>query len=105
MRLDLRDSTLREQAGLLNETVTLPSHQAANSEPIHRPSGETRGLIIGAIYSAGQELTRLEIARALGRKKTPWLTALIEDMVAAGALYRIHTPARNGVICYLYGVR
>jgi DHA3 family macrolide efflux protein-like MFS transporter len=45
------------------------------------------------------------IAGGLGRKKRPWLTATIEMLVTDGTLYRIHTTAKNGVICYLYGVR
>lgn len=48
--------------------------------------------------SVGQELTRLEIARALERKKAPFLTAMIEELVSNGTLYRIHTTAKNGMI-------
>lgn len=46
--------------------------------------------------------TRLEIARAIGRAKTPYLLSQIEWMVLHGTLARTTNVRPNGVIEYRY---
>lgn len=60
--------------------------------------------IMDAVGGAGQPLTRLEIARALGLKKTPWLVAAIERLAIDGYLTRIESRTPQGVIMWLYQV-
>jgi hypothetical protein len=54
---------------------------------------------------AYRELTRLEIAKALDRAKTPHLIALIESMVKEGYLSVRTDTMPNSVIVYKYIAR
>lgn len=49
--------------------------------------------------------TRLQIARWLGRVKTPHLVQIIEELVYEGYLHRTHGRVANGALVYLYEVR
>jgi hypothetical protein len=62
-------------------------------------------LIMDVVDRAGQPMTRLEIARALGKKKTPWLRDAIERLVNDGHLTRIEGRAPWGTIMWLYEVK
>jgi predicted transcriptional regulator len=58
--------------------------------------------IYNVVHAAPTPLTRLEIARAIQRRKTPHLIAIIEEMVRKGWLIRTSSSYHNGVVVYLY---
>mgnify|MGYP001310787093 CR=1 FL=1 len=49
-------------------------------------------------------MTRADIARALGLKKTPWLMTKIEGLVRDGYLVRYQGTWKNGAAQFWYGV-
>lgn len=58
-----------------------------------------------AVASApGGWMTRADIARALGLKKTTWLNAKITQMVTDGYLVTHQGTWKNGCAIYWYGV-
>lgn len=71
----------------------------------HRPREETIRVILEAVASARSGLTRAQIARAIGRRKTPHLIELIDQMVVDGLLWREVITLHNGVQGYRYHVR
>ena len=58
--------------------------------------------IYSAVIKANRPMTRAEIAKAVGRKKTTWLTERIEACVADGLLTRSQSYWKNGVVMYFY---
>lgn len=99
--LDLRDPDVRESAGLLIETVSIPS-QRGNSPAHGRSRAETMGLIMEALQDGPK--TRTQIARQLGRRKTPWLIGLCEELVSVGLICRGYSVTHNGLTVIVYGV-
>lgn len=69
----------------------------------HRQKSQTQLLIIHALLQQ-QELTRTQIARTIGRKKTPHLTALLDQMVQEGILEHRIIQFHNGVSGYIYSL-
>jgi hypothetical protein len=65
---------------------------------------DVRRDIYNAVYSAGGAVSRADIAKALGVKKTPWLCQHIERLVDERFLVRSTEYARNGVIKYKYSI-
>lgn len=57
-----------------------------------------------AVLGAGTPLTRLEIARAIGRKKSPHIVDMIEALTAGGWLSKIESTDKFGRPAYRYGV-
>lgn len=103
-QIDLRDSEMRKQLGLFDSTVLEPSQQRHRVQKGQwRGRLETEQLILEAC--AYQELTRLQIARTLGRAKTPHLVNLVEDMVRAGLLACRSDTMPNGIVCFFYQVQ
>lgn len=100
--LDLRDLETRVQFGLAIETVSAPLQPIKASRET-RSRGETMDCIIEALNANGP-MTRLQIARHLGRAKTPWLIAICEDLVSVGLIYRGYDTADNGRTVIVYGV-
>lgn len=95
--LDLRDESLRAEVGL--RTVSIPSQSKKRQEK--RPMEQAMEMIC-AFVRDNPNCTRLEIARAIGRAKTPYLLTQIELLVQAGTLARTHIIRPNGVIEYRY---
>jgi len=62
-------------------------------------------LIMDVVERAGQPMTRLEIARALGKQKSPWLRDAIERLVNEGYLTRTEGRAPWGALMWVYEVR
>lgn len=69
--------------------------------PVRR---DIRRAIYNVVYEAKRAVSRLEIARLLGLKKTPWLLAAIEELVAANYLVKHLTSLSNGMPMYFYEV-
>ena len=101
--IDLRNVELRSQQGLRTATVLEPSPQPRQRQ-LHRSRAEMESLIIYTLcMAAGRGLTRLEIARAIDRAKTPHFVAVLESLVERGRVYRFQTLYR-GMVMYLYEV-
>lgn len=71
----------------------------------HRPREETRELILQTIRSSPAPLTRTEIARAIGRVKSPHLIELIDSLVEDNLLHRETMSFHNGVEGYIYSLK
>lgn len=99
--LDLRDAETRLQFGLVTDTVSAPSLPIKTARDT-RSRAETMECIIEALASG--PMTRLQIARHLGRAKTPWLIAICEDLVSVGLIFRGYATAENGRTVIVYGV-
>ncbi len=68
----------------------------------NRTLDETVYAIYEAVKQAPTPLSRLEICRAVGRKKTPHMITIIEEMVRKGWLRRVQSTFHNGAVLYLY---
>jgi hypothetical protein len=60
--------------------------------------------IMDAVERGGAH-TRLEIARYLGVKKSPWLVDRIERLAAEGHIVKIESRSETGTILWVYEVR
>lgn len=93
--INLRPSEVRMEAGLDVNPIPKPSQPK-------RPVEDTYELIWDHVVKSGGA-TRLEICRAIGRAKTPWLLGLIERMVESGWLTRqLESYRLNGAQVYVY---
>lgn len=101
--IDLRSFEARQRFGLRSGNVSERS-QREKREQYHRGRAESQALIYSACVSA-EYLTRLEIARAVGRAKTPHLVALIEELVEHGILVRHELDNGNGLPIFVYKPR
>ena len=95
--LDLRDEKLRSELGL--RTVSSPSQKPQRQEK--RPAEQAMAMIREHVLNH-PFCTRLEIARAIGRSKSPYLLAQIEWLVMNGTLARSIQIRANGAIEYRY---
>ncbi len=102
MTIDLRRPEDRERAGLRVETVSTPSQYWDSRKPSRRRAEDTRAAIISVVEQSGRAMNRLEIARAVGRAKTPHLIHMIEGLVAAGMLNRVQSVRSNGLLEFFY---
>lgn len=102
--IDLRSFEARQRFGLRSGNVSKRS-QREKREQYHRGRAESQALIYSACVSAERYLTRLEIARAVGRAKTPHLVALIEQLVEDGILVRHELDNGNGLPIFVYKPR
>lgn len=80
------------------------SSQPPSSHPTrqNRSVETTVQAIYEVVHASPIPLTRLEIARAIQRRKTPHLIVIIEEMVRKGWLIRTSSAYHNGVVVYLY---
>lgn len=58
--------------------------------------------IYGAVYCGGKPLSRLEICRAIGKKKSPHIINTIIQLRDQGWLIESMATARNGVGVLVY---
>lgn len=101
---DLEALVERQRQERALEAGYVTSRDARGNVTFHRqPSIQER--IYTAVQDAGGGVTRADIARAVGLKKTPHLIALIEGMVTDGLLHRVQDYWRNGVVMYRYEVK
>lgn len=78
------------------------SQSSQPRRPFHQPRDVTMRAILTFVREGQFVYTRLEIARAVGLKKSPHVVDMIEELVNAGALQKKFTHRPNGSICYLY---
>jgi len=68
----------------------------------YRSMNENEKLILRVMQSAIAPLNRAKIARLIGRKKSPGINKLIEQLVESGVLCKYVVKRPNGVDMYLY---
>lgn len=103
--LNLRNA-VRDDTGLIvGESLHVTLHDSGGNATSHQIPSFTVDIkreILEAVYNAGGVVTRGQIAKATGRKKTPWLHDHIEELVQMGFLVRHHGVWRNGCLMYWY---
>lgn len=97
-QLNLRGEEAREFLDRLS-TVSAPSRTQKQADK--RPAGQSMELIRAFVVDHPGS-TRLEICRAIGRKKTPTSIAQIECLVEINVLARTHFMRPGGTIEYRY---
>lgn len=88
----------RESSTLQNQIDSSTSQRLPVKSDVRRD-------IYTAVMMAGQPVGRAEIARLLGLKKTPWLCAAIEELVAAGYLVKLRQEQPNQLPTFYYELR
>lgn len=83
------------------ETVSA-SYEVINGAQAHRDAAETEALLRSVLQQAARPMTRLELVRAIGKTKSPWLISLIEGMVKRGAIQKTEQELENGGRLFLY---
>ena len=83
---NLRDPEVRSILDSIGTVSGQSQHTPKRQE--HRSIGDTYDLIVRALRDSERAMTRLQIARAINRKKSPRLNLIIEGMVANGWLER-----------------
>lgn len=101
MNLNLRDDSIRRQAGLAMPNASTGTHPDKFRESYHRPYEDTVQLIVETVKSASTPLSRADIAKALQRKKTRYVAVIIEHLVSLDVLQKHKIPYRQ-VGKYLY---
>lgn len=108
MKIDLRGIDERLKAGLSTQdskTVSQPSQKKKrDSSQEHRGKHETRKLIYMAISDSSRGLSLHEIAKAIGRAKTPHLRSIVSEMVGDGILLEVKEPHPATGFMYRYEV-
>lgn len=98
------DQTTLSELGLYSQTidtVSKPSQRGRNIQG-RRAVGDTMQLIIEKVKASPKPMTRLEIARALERSKTPHLVALIIELADSGQIIEHVRHRANGMLEYSY---
>jgi hypothetical protein len=109
-KIDLREAP-RDESGLIipieEGTSNVTLHDQNGNVTFHQIPNFTRDVkqqILMLLMVSPVMMTRFEIAKGLQLKKTPWLTAHIEQLVTDGYLTKTVTQWRNGVAMYYYGL-
>jgi hypothetical protein len=98
--IDLRQPDLRREIGLITDTVS-ERFQYGDDPGSYRDRADTEALIVDALVDG--PMTRLQVARALGRAKSPWTREILESLVSRGLVVRQHGRWR-GVLMYVYSL-
>lgn len=90
--------------------VTVPEKSQAQIQKSlikvpYRSMSENEELIVRVMESAIAPLPRSKIAKLIGRKKSPGINRLIEQLVTNGILCRYVVKRPNGVDMYLYEIQ
>lgn len=100
--ISLRDDEVRAAFGLDNDGTVLKPYQRGRNVQGRRSVGDTMKLIVQTVKDSPQPMTRLQIARALERSKTPHLVALIVELAESGAIVEHVRGLENGMLEYRY---
>lgn len=104
--LDLRAMPRDERGRLLvgeGSGYDTSRYQYGHDTFPHEPTIRER--IYAVVLASGGAVSRTQIAKALGLRKTPWLISSIESLVMDGYLGRQHHAWKNGALMYLYEVK
>lgn len=95
--LNLRNVNLKQELGI--DTVSIPFQHQKKQEK--RPMGQTLTLITEYVGN-NPGSTRLQIARGIGRAKSPGVIVQVEWLVHQGHLARSHAVSAQGRLEYHY---
>jgi len=84
------------------DTVSIPFQLNNGGVVAHRSRGETLDLIVKVVSASPKPMTRLEIARCIGRSKSPYLLTLIAELADGGDITETASIRPNGLIEYRY---
>jgi hypothetical protein len=98
--LGIDDSWDKQADGI--ETVSIPFQRKGSGGGAHRSRGDTERMIVEVVSAAPIPMTRLQIARAVGRAKSPYLVGLIIALVESGELTETAIRRPNGALEYQY---
>ncbi len=109
MKVDLRNAPRDEHGRIAVEqgAIHVPSHEGVRFVSSHGlPSFavDVKREIYVAVANIGGWVSRDEIAKAIGRKKSSWLNSHIEQLVKDGYLTRTQVLRYNGMVMYFYMV-
>lgn len=99
----LQDLERLVQGGSNDTSRNQGDHDTSHQPPLAPAHIRTR--IYNAVVKANGVVSRADIAKALGVKKTPWLLQSIEGLVSDGYLTRTQTIRANGVVMFWYEVK
>lgn len=100
--IDLRDTDVRAAFNLDKDGTVLTPYQRGRMIAGRRSVGETMEMIVDVVKNAPQPMTRLQIARALERSKSPHLVGLIVELAESGAIFEHVRALPNGYLEYRY---
>lgn len=106
-RIDLRDAPRDEKGQLLLPGFSYVTSQEQNGNVTFHRVPQFQVDIRQEIYLFVRDNPHVstgQIAKAVNRKKSPWLIAKIKSMVESGHLRQNHSVWKNGVLMYLYEV-
>jgi hypothetical protein len=98
---DLERLVALEQANG-SSTSQYPTDSSTFQAPAHK--SDVRRDIYTAVMMSGCLVSRGEIAKLLGLKKSPWFVAAIEELVNAGYLLKYVQERPNQLPIYFYSV-
>lgn len=106
MMADFKIADLERLVAIEQGTGSSTSQHQSDSTTFQPPSHkmDIRRDIYTAVMMSGCLVSRAEIAKLLGLKKTPWLVAAIEELVNAGYLLKYIQERRNQLPIYFYTV-
>jgi hypothetical protein len=99
--ITLRTPEERANFGLFDVTVTEQS-QRFEGYAKYRSRGESLDLIVTVLKTAGAPMTRLQIAKAIGRAKSPTLYGMIDELATAGRIFGSVERSRFNRMQYVY---
>lgn len=94
LELLVGEGSCNEQAHTANRHV--PVYEA----PLRQKT--TRERIYEAVAKSDGAVTRAQIAKAVGIRKSTWLCSVIEGLVSDGYLHRTQSHWVNGVVMFWY---
>lgn len=97
------DGTLLPALDGGNDTSRYQNGNDTSHKKLPSPRDYNREIYLFAASQSGG-VTRGEIAKHLGLKKTPWLIEKIDALVSDGFLTRTNGTFRNGFLVYRYEV-
>lgn len=101
------DQTTLSELGLYEKNAdTVPApYQRGRLAAGRRSVGETMDMIVQTVKNSPHPMTRLQIARALGRSKSPHLVSLIVELAESGAIIQDVRVLKHGYLEYRYSGR
>lgn len=91
-----------DKKGRADDTVSIPFQRKGGGGGQHRSRGEALEMILEVVSASPIPMTRLQIARAIGRSKSPYFLGLIVELVESGSLTETAVTRPNGALEYQY---
>lgn len=101
--ISLRTAEERENFGLFDMTIQEQSHRFTGYDK-YRSRAESMELIVTVLEKVGAPMTRYQIAKAIGRAKSPALYKMIDELAEAGRISGTVERSRFNRMQYVYWV-